>query len=150
MTTAGKLGVDEGRRSHNFLSLCQLELDTFAPKLSKVKACRLVAKQSWLTGCNKEDGCLQKFRLILVLFYASQLLDNRSSFSGSDQLKDSVIVYLAAVKKGKFQQVLESWGAPPRLPFILTFQEHMVSKLFPPYQDHSFLDLARHLLHTRP
>lgn len=64
------------------------------------------------------------------------------------QLKESRRVQLAAVKSERIRESLDSWGAPPDLPSILAFQEHVGSFQCGLHRDYSMFHHGRHLLNT--
>lgn len=43
---------------------------------------------------------------------------------------------------------MDSWGAPPDLRSMQTFQEHLVTYLCPQHRDYSMFDLVRGLPYT--
>lgn len=84
-----------------FFEPAQVVLDPFPKTISTAKQCLLLYKHSRLLGCDKDGSCLQKSVPSLSEDHASPLLNNRSGFTGDEQLTDSVRVYLAAVKSGR-------------------------------------------------
>lgn len=117
-------------------------------KCPTAKKCLYLYRERQFVECKKDLNYLEKSISIPIEFNTLLLINNRSSLKGNDQLKKSIRLYLAAMKRGRLKESLNSLRAPFRLSFIHILQDHVVPYLCVLHLDSSPIDVACHIPNT--
>lgn len=85
---------------------------------------------------------VQKFLSGFVNFWASQLLQDKSSLTAHSKMRQSAQIYLAGVRHGRLRKMLHKWAASPYLRPTKLFSEYEWSYLCKKYREYFLLTLT--------